>query len=122
MIVNSGGENIAPVPIENLLLSYDEIEQVMIYGHKRPFLVAIIIPNETLLNDNEHFLKENLQNILNNVNKDLSQTKKIRKFISSNEVFSTDNGLLTPTLKIRRHVIATCYKDEINKLYNKSFF
>ena len=67
MIVNSGGENIAPVPIENLLLSYDEIEQVMIYGHNRPFLIAIIIPNEMLLNDN--FLKENLQTILNNVNK-----------------------------------------------------
>ena len=69
MIVNSGGENIAPVPIENLLLSYDEIEQVMIYGHNRPFLIAIIIPNETLLNDNNNFLKENLQTILNKVNK-----------------------------------------------------
>jgi len=122
MIVNSGGENIAPVPIENLLLSYDEIEQVMIYGHNRPFLVAIIIPNENLLSDNEDVLKENLQNILNNINKNLSQTKKIRKFIYSNEVFSTDNGQLTPTLKIRRHVIAKCYKDEINNLYKKSFF
>ena len=77
MIVNSGGENIAPVPIENLLLSYDEIEQVMIYGHNRPFLIAIIIPNETLLSDNDNYLKENLQIILNNVNKNLSQTKKI---------------------------------------------
>ena len=122
MIVNSGGENIAPVPIENLLLSYDEIEQVMIYGHNRPFLIAIIIPNETLLNDNDDFLKENLQTILNNVNKNLSQTKKIRKFISSNEVFSTDNGQLTPTLKIRRHIITNHYKDEINNLYKKSFF
>ena len=122
MIVNSGGENIAPVPIENLLLSYDEIEQVMIYGHNRPFLIAIIIPNETLLSDNDNFLKENLQTILNNVNKNLSQTKKIRKFISSNEVFSTDNGQLTPTLKIRRHIIANRYKDEINNLYKKSFF
>ena len=122
MIVNSGGENIAPVPIENLLLSYDEIEQVMIYGHNRPFLIAIIIPNETLLIDNDNFLKENLQTILNNVNKNLSQTKKIRKFISSNEVFSTDNGQLTPTLKIKRHVIANRYKDEINNLYKKSFF
>ena len=122
MIVNSGGENIAPVPIENLLLSYDEIEQVMIYGHNRPFLIAIIIPNEMLLSDNDHFLKENLQTILNNVNKNLSQTKKIRKFISSNEVFSTDNGQLTPTLKIRRHVIVNRYKDEINNLYKKSFF
>jgi len=122
MIVNSGGENIAPVPIENLLLSYDEIEQVMIYGHNRPFLIAIIIPNEMLLSDNDNFLKENLQTILNNVNKNLSQTKKIRKFISSNEVFSTDNGQLTPTLKIRRHVIVNRYKDEINNLYKKSFF
>ena len=122
MIVNSGGENIAPVPIENLLLSYDEIEQVMIYGHNRPFLIAIIIPNETTLSDNDNFLKENLQTILNNVNKNLSQTKKIRKFISSNEVFSTDNGQLTPTLKIRRHIIANRYKDEINNLYKKSFF
>ena len=122
MIVNSGGENIAPVPIENLLLSYDEIEQVMIYGHNRPFLIAIIIPNETLLSDDDNFLKENLQTILNNVNKNLSQTKKIRKFISSNEVFSTDNGQLTPTLKIKRHIIANRYKDEINNLYKKSFF
>ena len=122
MIVNSGGENIAPVPIENLLLSYDEIEQVMIYGHNRPFLIAIIIPNETLLSDSDNFLKENLQTILNNVNKNLSQTKKIRKFILSNEVFSTDNGQLTPTLKIRRHIIANRYKDEINNLYKKSFF
>ena len=122
MIVNSGGENIAPVPIENLLLSYDEIEQVMIYGHNRPFLIAIIIPSETTLSDNNNFLKENLQTILNNVNKNLSQTKKIRKFISSNEVFSTDNGQLTPTLKIRRHIIVNRYKDEINNLYKKSFF
>ena len=122
MIVNSGGENIAPVPIENLLLSYDEIEQVMIYGHNRPFLIAIIIPNESLLRNNHNFLNENLQTILNNVNKNLSQTKKIRKFISSNEVFSTDNGQLTPTLKIRRHIIANRYKDEINNLYKKSFF
>ena len=52
----------------------------------------------------------------------LSQTKKIRKFILSNESFSTDNGQLTPTLKTRRHVIATRYKDEINNLYKKSFF
>ena len=117
MIVNSGGENIAPIPIENLLLSYDEIEQVMIYGHNRPFLVAIIIPNETLLSDNDNFFKENLQNILNNVNKNLSQTKKIRKFISSNEAFSTDNGQLTPTLKIRRHIILDHYKKQITSLY-----
>ena len=48
MIVSSGGENIAPVPIENLLLNYDEIEQVFIFGHNKPFLTAILVPNDTL--------------------------------------------------------------------------
>ena len=78
--------------------------------------------NESLLRNNHNFLNENLQTILNNVNKNLSQTKKIRKFISSNEVFSTDNGQLTPTLKIRRHIIENHYKKEISNLYKKSFF
>ena len=59
---------------------------------------------------------------LNSINQNLSQTKKIRKFILSNESFSTDNNQLTPTLKIRRHVIAARYIDEINNLYKKSFF
>ena len=125
MIVNSGGENIAPVPIENILLSFEEIEQTMIYGHNKPFLVAIIIPNEIFFKEHESNiddLKEKFQNILNIVNQNLSQTKKIRKFILSNEGFSTDNGQLTPTLKIRRHVIAARYIDEINNLYKKSFF
>ncbi len=125
MIVNSGGENIAPVPIENILLSFEEIEQTMVYGHNKPFLVALIIPNENFFKEyqsNINDLKEKFQNILNTVNQNLSQTKKIRKFILSNEVFSTDNGQLTPTLKIRRHVITARYKDELNDLYKKSFF
>ena len=125
MIVNSGGENIAPVPIENILLSFEEIEQTMVYGHNKPFLVALIIPNENFFKEHQsniNDLKEKFQNILNTVNQNLSQTKKIRKFILSNEVFSTDNGQLTPTLKIRRHVITARYKDELNDLYKKSYF
>ena len=43
MIVNSGGENIAPVPIENLLMSHNEIEQALVYGHNRPFLISLLI-------------------------------------------------------------------------------
>ena len=74
--------------------------------------------HENNIND----LKEKFQNILNTANQNLSQTKKIRKFILSNEGFSTVNGQLTPTLKIRRHVIAARYIDEINNLYKKSFF
>ena len=125
MIVNSGGENIAPVPIENLLISYDEIEQALVCGHNRPFLISILIPNETLLKANRsnvNKMKTDFQNIINNVNKQLSQNKKIRKFILSDKLFSIENSQLTPTLKMKRRVIEAFYKDEIENLYRKSYF
>ena len=125
MIVNSGGENIAPVPIENLLMSYDEIEQALVCGHNRPFLISVLIPNETLLKANRsnvNKMKTDFQNIINNVNKQLSQNKKIRKFILSDKLFSIENSQLTPTLKMKRHVIEAFYKDEIENLYKKSYF
>ena len=125
MIVNSGGENIAPVPIENLLTSYNEIEQALVYGHNRPFLISLLIPNEKLLEankDNVNKMKTDFQNIINNVNKYLSQNKKIRKFILLDKLFSIENSQLTPTLKMKRHVIEAFYKNEIESLYKKSFF
>ena len=125
MIVNSGGENIAPVPIENLLMSYDEIEQALVCGHNRPFLISVLIPNETLLKANRsnvNKMKTDFQNIINNVNKQLSQNKKIRKFILSDKLFSVENSQLTPTLKMKRRVIEAFYKDEIENLYKKSYF
>ncbi len=125
MIVNSGGENIAPVPIENLLMSYDEVEQALVCGHNRPFLISVLIPNETLLKSNRsnvNKMKTDFQNIINNVNKKLSQTKKIRKFILSDKLFSIENSQLTPTLKMKRRVIEAFYKDEIENLYKKSYF
>ena len=125
MIVNSGGENIAPVPIENLLMSYDEVEQALVCGHNRPFLISVLIPNETLLKANRsnvNKMKTDFQNIINNVNKQLSQNKKIRKFILSDKLFSIENSQLTPTLKMKRRVIEAFYKDEIESLYKKSYF
>ena len=125
MIVNSGGENIAPVPIENLLMSYDEIEQALVCGHNRPFLISVLIPSETLLKTNRsnvQKMKIDFQNIINNVNKQLSQNKKIRKFILSDKLFSIENSQLTPTLKMKRRVIEAFYKDEIESLYKKSYF
>ncbi len=123
MIVNSGGENIAPVPIENLLLEYEEIEQAMVYGHNKPFLIALLVPNENLLNSNSNNVQNlttQFQGIINNINKDLSPTKRIRKFIILEKYFTIDNNMLTPTLKIKRHKISSNYYNEIQKLYNNS--
>ena len=124
MIVSSGGENIAPVPIENLLLTYEEIEQILIFGHNKPFLTAIIVPNETLINGTQNVFEHNslFQEIINEVNKQLSQSKKIRKFLLIDQSFNIENSQLTPTLKIKRRVIAAEYKHQLENLYKKSFF
>ncbi len=123
MIVNSGGENIAPVPIENLLLAHEEIEQAMVFGHNKPFLIALLVPNENLLSSNSNNVQNlttQFQGIINNINKDLSPTKRIRKFIILEKYFTIDNNMLTPTLKIKRHKIFSNYYNEIQKLYNNS--
>jgi len=125
MIVSSGGDNIAPVPIENSLLAYDEIEQVMVYGHNRPFLTAIIVPNENLINDvSKNIVKDYsiFQAIVNKVNKQLSQSKKIRKFLLTDKSFNIENNELTPTLKIKRRIVSANYAEQLDKLYKKSFF
>ena len=125
MIVNSGGENIAPVPIENFLLSHDEVEQVMVYGNNKPFLIAIIVPNDELIykSDGDIISLYNIfQEILTSVNKKLSQNKKIRKFILTEKSFNFENNQLTPTLKIKRHIIINDYKNKVSDLYKKSYF
>ena len=124
MIVSSGGENIAPVPIENLLLTYEEIEQTLIFGHNKPFLTAIIVPNETLIKGTQNIFEHNslFQEIINEVNKQLSQSKKIRKFLLTDQSFNIENSQLTPTLKIKRRVIADKHKHQLENLYKKSFF
>ena len=124
MIVSSGGENIAPVPIENLLLNYDEIEQVLIFGHNKPFLTAIIVPNDTLINDVQNIFEYNslFQDIVNEANKRLSQSKKIRKFLLTDKSFNIENGQLTPTLKMKRRVIEGEYNLKLESLYKKSYF
>jgi len=97
----------------------------MIYGHNRPFLIALIVPNETFLNTNSNTannLTGYFQNIINHVNEGLSQTKKIRKFIVLDKNFTIENSMLTPTLKIKRYKIYTLYKEKIERLYKKTFF
>ena len=124
MIVSSGGENIAPVPIENLLLNYDEIEQVLIFGHNKPFLTAIIVPNDTLIHDTQNIFEYNslFQDIVNEANMRLSQSKKIRKFLLTDQSFNIENGQLTPTLKMKRRVIEGEYNLKLENLYKKSYF
>ena len=112
MIVNSGGENIAPAPLEDLFLSYDEIDQIMIYGHEKPYLVALVYPSEEIKEN-----KKLVRKIFDEVNNNLSLTKKIRKFYLIKNPFSIESSELTPTLKMKRRIIEKNYHKELQSLY-----
>ena len=100
MIVNSGGENIAPSPLEDLFLSYDEIDQIMIYGHEKPYLVALVYPSEEIKEN-----KKLVRKIFDEVNNNLSLTKKIRRFYLIKNTFSIESSELNPTLKMKIRII-----------------
>ncbi len=110
IIVNLGGDNISPSKIENLLSLNDKIIQSFVYGDKKTYLVALIVTQ------NEENKKE-IEFYLENLNKSLSLIEKVKKFKLINEEFTIDNGMLTPTLKLKRKKILEKYKEELEKLY-----
>ena len=110
IIVNLGGDNISPSKIENLLSLNDKILQSFVYGDKKTFLVALIV---TQSEEN----KKEIELYLDNLNKNLSLVEKVKKFKLIREEFTIDNGMLTPTLKLKRKKILEKYKEELEKLY-----
>ena len=110
IIVNLGGDNISPSKIENLLCLNEKIKQSFVYGDKKNYLVALIVSDT---DEN----KKDIENFLENLNKNLSLVEKVKKFILIKQEFTIDNGMLTPTLKLRRKKILEKYKEELEKLY-----
>ncbi len=132
MIVNDKGDNIAPQRIEGMLTLQPEIAQAMVIGDKRPYIVALIVPDpewalEWAQKEGEKFDFTALQGLpafrsairaaIDRVNAEVSVTEKIRQFAFADEAFSTDNEEMTPSLKIRRHKLKERYGDRLDKLY-----
>jgi long-chain acyl-CoA synthetase len=110
IIVSLGGDNISPAKIENMITNEQEVDQCMVYGDKKNYLVALIVANK-------EFLKEKINNVIENVNKKLTIVEKIKKIQLIDENFSIENGLLTPTMKIKRKKVTEKYKKDLEKLY-----
>ena len=110
IIVNLGGDNISPSKIENLLCLNDKIKQSFVYGDKKTYLVALIVSEK---DDNQ----KEIEYYLENLNKSLSSVEKVKKFKLIKEEFTIENGMLTPTLKIKRKKILEKYKEDLEKLY-----
>ena len=114
IIVSAGGDNISPAKIENQLSNSPAIEQCMVYGDGKSYLVAIIVPAKEFQEK-----KEKIDEIINEVNRNLTLVEKIKKFHLINENFSIENGLLTPTMKVKRNRVIEKYKNILENFYKK---
>ncbi len=133
MIVNAGGKNIYPGPIEDMMKSSVWIDQVVALGEAQNFMAALIVPDlevckswcrqnnvsfgsdEDLINLNE--IKDFIDKEMKVFNKKLASHEKIRQFRLISTPFTIDGGELTPTLKIKRRVIYDRYSDLIKEIY-----
>ena len=112
IIVSLGGDNIAPSKIENLLTLSPEIEQACVFGEQKNYIAALLV-----LNSESKSSDEDIQRYIDEVNKDLTQPEKIKKFIFIDESFSIENNLMTPTMKVRRHEVQKKYQNQIDQLF-----
>jgi long-chain acyl-CoA synthetase len=136
IIVTSGGKNVAPQPIEGKLGATAYIAQAVVIGDRYPYLTALIVPNfenlETYFADKgikglskeemaQHPDTEKLvAEAVKKVNAELASHERIRRFALLSREFSLEEGELTPTMKVRRRVVAERYHDLIEGMYLKT--
>ena len=114
ILITPGGDNISPVKIENNLTKIEFIEQALVYGDNKPFLVTLIV----LSNDKKNINNKIINNEIEKMNNELTRIEKIKKFIVIDKQFTIENGFMTPTLKLKRYKIIQEYKYELENLYN----
>src|SRR6056297_596388 len=134
MIVNAGGKNIYPGPIEDMFKTSKWIDQLVVVGEKQAYMAALIVPdfealesharqNDIQFDDIEDLLdKESIINLfskeLRSFSKELASHEKIRDFRLLPQEFSVETGELTPTLKVKRRVIENKYGHLIEDIFN----
>jgi long-chain acyl-CoA synthetase len=112
LIIPASGHNIAPEPIEEMLLrALPSAKQVMLVGNGRTHLAALVTGEVT---------RPQVEGLLEKVNAQLPHYKRVHAFHLCQEPFSIDNGLLTANGKLRRDTIAAHYRQEIEALYQKA--
>lgn len=133
LFVSSGGKNIAPQPIENLFLQSKYVDQFVLIGDKRMFLSALIVPDfdaiqefadrnkiqyssvtELVKNPNVYSI---IEKDIQELQKDLANFERVRKFVLLDRPFSIEAGEITPTLKVKRKIIEERYGQVIEEMY-----
>ncbi len=131
IIVLSGGDTLSPQRVEGFLQLEPEIEQAMVLGDKQPYLIGLIVPNAdtaeawakahgkpgdlpVLVKDPD--FKRYMDDAVERVNKTLSAAERVRRFALTADAFTIENKMLTPSMKIRRHVIGANYDEQLAAL------
>ena len=133
LIVTAGGKNVAPQPIENELKRSPLIDNVVLIGDRRPYIIALISPNEEALESwaaakgVEYETIEELTNhpdlvagyakMIADTNADLARYEQIKKHVVLPLMLSIEGGHLTPTLKVKRRVVEKDYSELVESLY-----
>ncbi|MDD4879004.1 MAG: long-chain fatty acid--CoA ligase [Candidatus Omnitrophica bacterium] len=133
IIITAGGKNIAPQNVENLIKADSYIHEVILHGDRRPYITALIVPNFDALRGlalrqgipyikAEELVKhprvrEFLTERIEQKQKDLPNYEKIKKFALLENKLTIEGGEITPTLKVKRKVVAEKYKDVLDGMY-----
>lgn len=134
IIVLSGGDNVSPQRIEGILCLEPEIGQAMVIGDQKPHLVALIVPEETFVKESaarhgkgadlatlreDSAFRDAVGDAIERANANLSVLERIKRFAIAREPFSVENEMMTPTMKVRRHVVGKAYAEELERLYRR---
>jgi long-chain acyl-CoA synthetase len=134
LIILDKGDNVAPQRVEGMLTLQPEIVQAMVVGDRRPYVVGLIVPDpewtaEWCGRNGRNFdfaalgrdpdYHRAISAAIDRVNKDLSVIEKVRRFVLADEPFTVENEQLTPSIKIRRHVLKQVYGERLDALYKR---
>ncbi|WP_367322962.1 long-chain fatty acid--CoA ligase [Streptomyces sp. HUAS ZL42] len=136
ILVTSGGKNVSPAVLEDRLRSRPPVGQCLVVGDNRPFVAALItldpdavahwlsvrgLPADTPMSEviRDPRMRADVQKAVDHANEAVSRAESIRAFTLVEGEFNEENGLLTPSLKVKRHAVTAAYADEIEALYRK---
>jgi len=135
IIVTSGGKNVAPQPMENVLVTSKWIEQILAIGDKRKFVSAFIVPSfpnleawgkekELKWETRDELIKlpeveELYDRVIEESMEGFAQFEKVKRYVLLSQEFTIESGELTPSMKIRRNIVEKKYQDVINQLYEE---
>ena len=135
LIITSGGKNIAPAPIENLLQSGRHIEMAYVHGDRRNYLTALLVLDQNAVNATAEYngikdcswlelihhslITEKVQKEVDKANGELPRFMQIKYFRILEEPFSIESGEMTPTMKLKKRVVEEKYKDLLDSMYKE---